>query len=344
MVAPRNANAVEATITTKGSDAVLDWNNTALTAIETLKLPPPIASYCLAMAHAAIFDSVNSIIGDYQPYVAKLNAPPGTRAEAAGQAGHDVLVAVMPPAVKSQLDSALQASLAQLPNDQHTQDGVTVGKSVASRLLALRSGDGPFLDPRYPFTQPPVGPGVWGPDYPPFFGVFAGAGQMQPFTMTSPSQFRPGPQPALTSRTFTRDFLEVKAFGSNNSTARTQDQTNAAIWWEDINGVIIWNVAASTMSRAHGFDISQNARLFALLNLAGHDANVSVFDTKYAYMFWRPIEAIHRANTAGNPLLTADSNWTPLLPTPPFPRIHVRSYYQRRGFDWCSPRLLRRWL
>jgi hypothetical protein len=226
---------------------------------------------------------------------------------------------VMPPAVKSQLDSALQESLAQLPNDQHTQDGVTVGKSVASRLLALRSGDGPFLDPMYPFTQPPVGPGVWGPDYPPFFGVFAGVGQMQPFTMTSPSQFRPGPPPALTSHTFTRDFLEVKAFGSNNSTARTQDQTNAAIWWEDINGVITWNVAASTMSRAHGFDISQNARLFALLNMAGHDANVSVFDTKYRYMFWRPIEAIHRANTAGNPLLTADPNWTPLLPTPPFP-------------------------
>jgi hypothetical protein len=306
--------------TSKTSDAVLDWNDTALAAIQTLGLPPPIASYCLAMAHAAIFDAVNSIIGDYQPYVAPVSAPPGARAAAAAaQAGHDVLVAVMPSPVKSQLDSALQASLAQLPNDQHTQDGVTVGKLVASRLLALRSGDVPFLNPMYPFTQPPVGPGVWGPDYPPFFGVFAGVGQMQPFTMTSPSQFRPGPPPALTSDTFTQDFLEVKAFGSNNSTARTQDQTNAAMWWEDIIGVITWNVAASTMSRAHGLDIGRNARLFALLNMVGHDANVSVFDTKYNYMFWRPIEAIHRANTAGNPLLTADPNWTPLLPTPPFP-------------------------
>ena len=316
-----NANAVEATITADaGSDAVLDWNNTALKAIETLELPPPIASYCLAMAHAAIFDAVNSIIGDYQPYVAPVSAPPGARAAAAAaQAGHDVLMAVMPPPVKSQLDSALQASLAKLPNDQHTKDGVAVGKLVASRLLALRSGDGPFLNPMYPFTQPPVGPGVWGPDYPPFFGVFAGVGQMQPFTMTSPSQFRPGPPSALTSDTFTQDFLEVKALGSINSTVRTQDQTNAAIWWEDIIGPITWNVAASTMSRARGFDISQNARLFALLNMAGHDANVSVFDTKYDYMFWRPIEAIHRANTAGNSRLTADPNWMPLLPTPPFP-------------------------
>jgi hypothetical protein len=137
--------------------------------------------------------------------------------------------------------------------------------------------------------------------------------------MRSPSQFRPGPPPALTSPTFTRDFLEVKAFGSINSTVRTQDQTDAAIWWEQIDSVITWNVAASTMSRAHGFNISQNARLFALLNMAGHDAGVSVFNTKYSYMFWRPIQAIHRADTAGNPLLTADPNWTPLLPTPPFP-------------------------
>src|SRR5689334_24194189 len=72
-VAPRNAKAVETTITANdGSDAVLDWNNTALTAIETLELPPPIAGYCMAMAHAAIFDAVNSIIGDYQPYVTKI--------------------------------------------------------------------------------------------------------------------------------------------------------------------------------------------------------------------------------------------------------------------------------
>jgi len=46
---------------------------------------------------------------------------------------------------------------------------------------------------------------------------------------------------------------------------------------------------------------------------------VAAFDAKYSYMFWRPIQAIHRADTAGNPLLTADPNWTPLRPTPPFP-------------------------
>src|SRR6476620_4226339 len=75
--APRNASTFEATITTNhGSDAVLDWNNTALTAIETLDLVPPIAGYCMAMAHAAIFVAVNTIIGVYEPYVAKVSSPP----------------------------------------------------------------------------------------------------------------------------------------------------------------------------------------------------------------------------------------------------------------------------
>src|SRR3974377_1184295 len=69
-----NANAVEATITANaGSDAVLDWNNTALTAIEKLELPPPIASYCLAMAHAAMFDAVNYILGCFQHHAAPVS-------------------------------------------------------------------------------------------------------------------------------------------------------------------------------------------------------------------------------------------------------------------------------
>ncbi|MDX6458261.1 MAG: hypothetical protein QOE55_1958 [Acidobacteriaceae bacterium] len=81
---------VQAQQTRKTSDAVLDWNDTALAAIQTLELRPPIATYCLAMAHAAIFDAVNSIIGDYQPYVAPVSAPPDASADAAAaQAGHE---------------------------------------------------------------------------------------------------------------------------------------------------------------------------------------------------------------------------------------------------------------
>jgi len=40
---------------------------------------------------------------------------------------------------------------------------------------------------------------------------------------------------------------------------------------------------------------------------------------KFTYGFWRPITAIHRADSDGNPDTEADPAWEPLIETPPFP-------------------------
>jgi hypothetical protein len=46
----------------------------------------------------------------------------------------------------------------------------------------------------------------------------------------------------------------------------------------------------------------------------------SLGDAKFAYNFWRPIQAIQKANTvAGDTAITQDPNWLPLITTPPFP-------------------------
>jgi hypothetical protein len=63
----------------------------------------------------------------------------------------------------------------------------------------------------------------------------------------------------------------------------------------------------------------ENARLFALLNLAMVDANIACWDSKYAYGFWRPVTAIPAADTDGNDATEADPAWTPLRPTPLHP-------------------------
>jgi hypothetical protein len=47
--------------------------------------------------------------------------------------------------------------------------------------------------------------------------------------------------------------------------------------------------------------------------LVSADAGIACFDSKYHYLYWRPITAI-RAD--GNP---ADANWTPLVVTPQHP-------------------------
>src|SRR5262249_49544751 len=63
--------------------------------------------------------------------------------------------------------------------------------------------------------------------------------------------------------------------------------------------------------------LEQNARLFALLNIAMADAAICAWDAKYTYDFWRPVTAIRNADANG--LTTPDPSWEPLIATPPFP-------------------------
>jgi membrane-associated phospholipid phosphatase len=75
-------------------------------------------------------------------------------------------------------------------------------------------------------------------------------------------------------------------------------------------------------------NLTQDARMFGLVNLAMGDAGIAAWNAKYTYNRWRPITAIRLANTDGNPATVADPTWTPLGSpgnpgqpsfTPPFP-------------------------
>jgi hypothetical protein len=68
-----------------------------------------------------------------------------------------------------------------------------------------------------------------------------------------------------------------------------------------------------------GLDLVQTARMLAMAHVAGGDAMISCFDAKYTYWFWRPYQAIPRADTDGNLVTEPDSTWRPLRPTPNFP-------------------------
>jgi PAP2 superfamily len=62
-----------------------------------------------------------------------------------------------------------------------------------------------------------------------------------------------------------------------------------------------------------------NARLFALLNVTLADGYLGSWDAKYHYLFWRPVTAIHLADSDGNPLTAGDPTWTPRQLTYPIP-------------------------
>ncbi|MEK6798134.1 MAG: vanadium-dependent haloperoxidase [Planctomycetota bacterium] len=303
------------------ADVVTDWNEILLDAIRTDATPPPNASRAMAMVHVAIYDAVNSIEGTHEPYLVAASPASGTSAEAATvAAAHQLLVAMYPAQVDA-LDAAYEQSLAAIADGSAKTEGIALGEAVADAVLAARENDGSTDTVEY---TPGTEPGDWQPT-PPAFGsaVLPQWPEVTPFAMTDGAQFRrPGP-PSLASAEYTTTFNETKSLGRADSTTRTEDQTEVAFFWADGSGTATppghWNSIAQGIAIARGNTLAENARLFALLNIALADAAISCWDNKYAYNHWRPVTAIPAADTDGNDDTEADAEWTPLITTPGFP-------------------------
>jgi len=231
------------------------------------------------------------------------------------------------PGQAAALDAKLLTSLAAIP-DAGKAGGIEVGAAAAAAMLAARTGDGRF--PSTPFTviqgtqagewrstaftptgQPVVEPAPW-------------VGNVTPFVIPSAAALRSdGPNP-LTGAAYAEDFNEVKELGSLTSTVRTDDETEAAVFWQ-ANGAALFNGLFRQLATTQDLDIAEAARMFAMADLAGADGAIACWNDKYYYRFWRPLTAIRLAGSDDNPATVADPNWTPLfnsappLTTPAFP-------------------------
>jgi hypothetical protein len=141
---------------------------------------------------------------------------------------------------------------------------------------------------------------------------------VRPLLLRSTSQFRPAGPPALTSRRYTREFNEVKAFGAKTGSLRTPQQTQTALFFSDI-GIVALQTALRDLVTRHRLDISDSARLFAAVDMSVADGIGVSWDSKLRHGFWRPIHAIQLAADDGNPATTADPAWEPLIVNPPYP-------------------------
>ena len=306
-----------------GDDAVLQWNDATLRAIRTAGTAGVFQSRLLAIVHAAIFDAVNGIERRYTPIHVAPDGPRGASVRAAAaQAGHTALSGLFPTQnFDADLQAALDAIAADAAQDNSTSiaRGRAWGEHVALQILAWRAADGLNPPPAMPFTGS-NGVGEWRPTPPNFSPMVAeNMATTEPFVIESPDAFRPlvGP-PSLTSQDYTDNFNEVKELGQNTSATRTTDQTDSARFWFGA-AASVWNRAAADASRDRHLTLSENARLFMLLNVAQADAIISCWDAKIAFNFWRPVTAIQLADTDGNPDTDVDATWLPLIATPAYP-------------------------
>jgi hypothetical protein len=295
------------------ADVVTDWNNAALDAIRAGNTNPPIASRSLAILHASIYDAVNGIARTHERYLVPSVAPrSASRVAAASAAAHRALVNLF-PANASSFDALHAAILAGIPDGPHKRAGIIWGEFVANVILAVRANDGSNA-----VVPPPggSGPGVWVPTPPAFLPYLLPQwGFVRPFAMNSSSQFRPPGPPSLDSQQYAADYEEVKELGAAVGSTRTEDQTEIALFWADGAGTETppghWNSIAQIIADAQGNTLEENARLFALLNIAMADAAICAWDAKYTFDFWRPVTAIAFAE----PQL----DWMSFIVTPPFP-------------------------
>jgi hypothetical protein len=314
---------------------VIDWSNEARRAIVPAgpggifgpenygnKFPGEAAVY-IAIVHVAIYDAAVAIAGSYRPYAAAIDAPANTSPEAAiATAAHHVLIGLQPalgltPQQQATLDGNYETYLQQIPEGPAKTNGITVGDQVATAVLALRVNDGRERNPQLgDLGPPPSGPGVWDAGSAAAVGLRMPA--IVPLALESGAQFRPdGPTP-LMGADYARDFKQVARLGSADSAARTAAQTAAALFWTD-HDLRQWNDGMLRLASARGLDLLQTARMLAMAHVAGGDAMIACFDAKYAYWFWRPDQAVPRADTDGNAATEADSAWQPLRATPNFP-------------------------
>jgi hypothetical protein len=310
---------------------VLEWNAIMDTAVRTGTPNPIITTRVIALVNAAMFDAVNGIEQRYSPIHVNEDGPSrGSERAAAIQAAYAMLSKVyqLHPTLPAMLTTRRNESIAALATGHNAERpkaieaGVAWGQHVADAIWDWRQNDG--FNP-----QPP--PAFWGADVvgtwrrtPGATGALANGfgtefASMTPWVLARPSQFRAIPPHALSSPEYAADYNEVKLWGGATGSLRSADQSELVLFWNG-NGPLIWNRLAARLSAERHMSMVSRARLFARLALAMADAAIACWDSKYRYVYWRPMTAIANGDSDGNDGTAGDASWqTWLAVTPAHP-------------------------
>src|SRR5262245_57976069 len=143
------------------ADTVTDWNLLMQQTVVVAPSNPNVQTRWGAITQLAVFEAVNAIEGDYEPYLGGLIvAPAGASPDAAVIAAAHRALTTLRPASAPTLDPLRAAALAAIPDGQAKDDGIAVGEAAAAAMLVLRDGDG--WDAIVPYT-PGTDPGDWQP-------------------------------------------------------------------------------------------------------------------------------------------------------------------------------------
>lgn len=306
-------------------DPVLQWIGIMNDTVIAGQTNPLASTRVTALVSASMFDAVNGIHPRYTSLYVRPHAPGYASQRAAAVEAAYVILSTLYPAQAGPLGTSHDASITAISGTERAasvQAGRAWGQTVATTILQLRSNDG-LTPPPPPFVgvlgmeSSPLAVGVWRPT--PLLNATGAAPQwatMTPWVLTRPSQFRIGPPNALNSAEYAADYNEIKSMGVYSGSSRSDDQSELALFWAG-NTPLYWNRIASQLALSRSLRLSENAHLFALMNIAMADTAIACWDAKYRYVFWRPVTAIRAGDTDGNAATDPDAAWVPWLDATP---------------------------
>jgi len=333
---------------TVSPEMVLRWNDAASYVTFQIRqqlpnppIPPFIEGRYFAMVNVAMHDALNNIVPKYKTLALQNARDKDADPDAAvAKAAYDVITfffgklnppaLVTPPAIQEYINNLYTQSLNSIPDGNAKTKGIALGAAAAQAIIQNRSNDG-IANVMYPVTEG-TEPGQYRfyfpftvPPFqlpPPFKGLYdsPGWGDMTTFGLQNGAQFSVPSPYAINSAEYTADYNEVKRLGCVTCTGvngRTPEQENIAKFWAE-SSPYGWNNIARSLVAQKNMDAWQVARLMALLQMAEADAYIASLKAKMTHFFWRPVSAIHLADTDGNPNTAGDETWEVLVfPTPP---------------------------
>ena len=195
-------------------------------------------------------------------------------------------------------------------------DSKSFGESIGTDIINYSRTDGAhngFATNFPPGYIPPVGDDLWVP-YGTQVALQPYWGNNRPFIEADSSADAISPPPPPFSTVPGSEFYEYAYQVYETGLNLTQEQMNIATYWADGGGTI--TPPGHSISMLKSILIDENANLemaaiaYAKLGIAVSDAFLACWKTKYIYNLCRPVTYIRTH---------IDSNWLPLIGTPPFP-------------------------
>jgi hypothetical protein len=124
------------------ADVVLDWNAIAMSTLIGQGQNPFAQARFMSITQLAVFEAVNAITGEYEPYLGTIAAPAGASDDAAAvAAAYGVLKKYFPLAAN--LDGAYAASLALIPDGSAKIAGIAIGQAAAVHRITAAAATAP---------------------------------------------------------------------------------------------------------------------------------------------------------------------------------------------------------